>query len=560
MSSLDLRKVRAFLEDAKDNPDDDTPRLILADWLEDHGETERAEFIRVRCRQARLAESDPEQGELLRRENVLRHAHAGRWLADICKSMTGKTSTSMPRGLIQFTDSVASFLKFAEAAGPERWAWVDTAAFFDQSDADLILRLLRSDWIGGLNELGFWNSPVGNAGVRALAGEPASNRLRVLELRNAEVRAKGLAALAGSPNLQRLKRLAVSYGDLRVADVRALLKGDLVGRIKDLELADNRIGTAGVQALAGCERLAGLERLDLNSNELHNPALVALARSPHLTNLHELDVQSNYDLGPPGARALALSATLSGLRRLSVGYLRFGDSGLSLLAGSPHLTSLTVLRIESNDLSAGGLRALADSRLAGRLTELNLYANSEAGDEGAAALAAWPVGAPLTRLDASHLGMQSAGVAALAKAPGLAGLTFLNLWRNPLGPAGARQLAGAALANLVELDLGDTGLCDDGAEALARAGGFPKLQTLRLRENRISDAGVQALARARWLSGLVTLDLSENAIVYAGARALAESPYLGGLCDLRLLGTRLTERGQKLLLDRFGPLCVVFRG
>src|SRR5215468_4094431 len=29
------------------NPLDDTPRLVYADWLQEHGEEERAEFIRV---------------------------------------------------------------------------------------------------------------------------------------------------------------------------------------------------------------------------------------------------------------------------------------------------------------------------------------------------------------------------------------------------------------------------------------------------------------------------------------------------------------------------------
>jgi len=34
-------------------PDSDSPRLIFADWLEEHGEEERAEFIRVQCELAR---------------------------------------------------------------------------------------------------------------------------------------------------------------------------------------------------------------------------------------------------------------------------------------------------------------------------------------------------------------------------------------------------------------------------------------------------------------------------------------------------------------------------
>lgn len=38
-----------FLADILANPDDDVPRLIYADWLEEHGWSERAEFIRVQC-------------------------------------------------------------------------------------------------------------------------------------------------------------------------------------------------------------------------------------------------------------------------------------------------------------------------------------------------------------------------------------------------------------------------------------------------------------------------------------------------------------------------------
>jgi uncharacterized protein (TIGR02996 family) len=35
-----------------ENLDDDGPRLVYADWLDDHGDPERAEFIRVQCRLA----------------------------------------------------------------------------------------------------------------------------------------------------------------------------------------------------------------------------------------------------------------------------------------------------------------------------------------------------------------------------------------------------------------------------------------------------------------------------------------------------------------------------
>jgi uncharacterized protein (TIGR02996 family) len=44
----------ALLAAIRAAPDDDAPRLIYADWLEEHGQTERAEFIRIQCELARI--------------------------------------------------------------------------------------------------------------------------------------------------------------------------------------------------------------------------------------------------------------------------------------------------------------------------------------------------------------------------------------------------------------------------------------------------------------------------------------------------------------------------
>lgn len=45
---------RGLLQAIIANPDDDTPRLIFADWLEEHDDLARAEFIRVQCELAAL--------------------------------------------------------------------------------------------------------------------------------------------------------------------------------------------------------------------------------------------------------------------------------------------------------------------------------------------------------------------------------------------------------------------------------------------------------------------------------------------------------------------------
>src|SRR5262245_15204849 len=51
---------KALLRGVIDEPDDDTPRLVMADWFEENGESDRAEFIRL---QIQLAREDVEQAD-----------------------------------------------------------------------------------------------------------------------------------------------------------------------------------------------------------------------------------------------------------------------------------------------------------------------------------------------------------------------------------------------------------------------------------------------------------------------------------------------------------------
>jgi uncharacterized protein (TIGR02996 family) len=70
-------------------PDDDTPRLVFADWLDEHGDAARAEFIRVQCELAKLEETDllgkdkertARYTVLYRREQELLATHHKAWL------------------------------------------------------------------------------------------------------------------------------------------------------------------------------------------------------------------------------------------------------------------------------------------------------------------------------------------------------------------------------------------------------------------------------------------------------------------------------------------------
>src|SRR5262249_3179616 len=60
-------------------PHDAPPRLILADWLEEHGQPERAEFIRVQCQLAQADDDAPEYPALRRREQQLWLKYKSLW-------------------------------------------------------------------------------------------------------------------------------------------------------------------------------------------------------------------------------------------------------------------------------------------------------------------------------------------------------------------------------------------------------------------------------------------------------------------------------------------------
>jgi uncharacterized protein (TIGR02996 family) len=61
----------ALLRAICDNPDDDAPRLIYADWLDEHGDQNLAEFVRVQIELASVSESTRSTHPLLAREAEL---------------------------------------------------------------------------------------------------------------------------------------------------------------------------------------------------------------------------------------------------------------------------------------------------------------------------------------------------------------------------------------------------------------------------------------------------------------------------------------------------------
>jgi|SRR5262245_63695048 len=80
---------KALLSAIWEHPHDDNVRLVYADWLQENGQPERAEFIRLQCERARLDEwDDAERIEALKaREEVLWKLHRKAWKTGLPKSL-----------------------------------------------------------------------------------------------------------------------------------------------------------------------------------------------------------------------------------------------------------------------------------------------------------------------------------------------------------------------------------------------------------------------------------------------------------------------------------------
>ena len=85
-----MSQYEGLIKAILDNPDDDTARLITADWLEDHGDTQ-CEFIRLQCALADPDLSWEENSKLRSRQQELIQQLGNQWagaLAQFCESWT----------------------------------------------------------------------------------------------------------------------------------------------------------------------------------------------------------------------------------------------------------------------------------------------------------------------------------------------------------------------------------------------------------------------------------------------------------------------------------------
>src|SRR5262245_13843239 len=93
-------ELLALIQASKQEPDDDTSRLVLADWLAEHGEASdrtRGELIRLQCRAARMSHRGRPYRRVERRLRALERACVAEWRRHF---PDGRLLLSFARGLL----------------------------------------------------------------------------------------------------------------------------------------------------------------------------------------------------------------------------------------------------------------------------------------------------------------------------------------------------------------------------------------------------------------------------------------------------------------------------
>jgi uncharacterized protein (TIGR02996 family) len=236
------------------DPADDTVRLVYADFLEEQGVSDRAEFVRLQVELGRTDINDP-----ARRTLVVRHVRflqecVPQWRAELPR-LSGIEWGDFNRGLIEEVQA---------------------------THEDPVVRY-----------------------ADAIFTQPAVHVLRLTRLRDA-------SRLAALPQLARLRSLRIIAARAEESVLRTLLASPYLRDLQLLDLHGNRFADAGAAEFAAKE-WPSLAELWLGSNRIGNDGARALAASSRLPVLRSLDLRGNA-IGDIGARSALKGRFKGGLK------------------------------------------------------------------------------------------------------------------------------------------------------------------------------------------------------------------------------------------------------
>jgi uncharacterized protein (TIGR02996 family) len=342
--------LRAFLGAVQADPDDPAPRLVFADWLEDHGDA-RAELLRLGVALAPFRDTPWESGAAPLRKclRAWEKQHLPAWLP------------VRPSGLsVQFDTGLMSW-----HVNPRKWKTV-----FRRSD---VRAILEDGWVEMI-DVRAWE-PVDWDTIRA--DWPALSAFTWLKLYRRWDVGGPLATLLELPRLTGLLApIPPGVPPPSAAEYAPL--GELA------ELRDLQPPQSTPEAFRALGKLPRLWRLIFSADPtFRDEHLAAVGAHPHLTSLYLTESGNLTDGG------LTVLARMPRLRFLYLGAMQqVTRAGLAHVAGLRELRALHLSR--SRGLTDDDLAALAPLR---ELRSLGLFGCEWVSDAGLEHLR------PLTRLE-----------------------------------------------------------------------------------------------------------------------------------------------------------------
>jgi uncharacterized protein (TIGR02996 family) len=329
----------AFLRAIRAAPDDDLPRLIYADYLDDHGDP-RGEFIRIQIERPRLPRDDPRRPELKGREDELLRRHREEWEGPLAAVVSHAV---FRRG---FVDDVLVMAEAFVAHARTLFDWAPIRTVKLRGTFRNVGAILKRPELAALTGLDLCFDHLDSRDAALLAACRHLVGLRRLNLNGNPIGDEGVARLGASPSLTGLEAVHLEHCGL---------------------------GPAAVNTLAA-SRLTQLRALDLSENFLGDDGVARLTAAPFLVRFAGLDLTA-VGMGDTGARRLAESPSVRGLRRLRLGYNGIGDAGATDLVRSPHLAALTALDLNGNAIGDAGAQAVLGAPHLRGLARLELSVN-----------------------------------------------------------------------------------------------------------------------------------------------------------------------------------------
>lgn len=329
-----------------EEPNDDAPRLIYSDILEEEGEFPRAEFIRLQIQAARLPKEAPETREISERIFALQLEHSVQWIDELPK-IPGIHWEIFERG----------FISTARIDKPE--------SLFAHADA-----IMRAAPISRLRLHRFYPQEM-----QQLADLPLLNQIIELDLENGcRAGNVGISALMESGRLTSLETLKIPNNNIGPSALTSIARSPHSGQLKWLDVSNNDVYDDGMLALLNMGRFTKLERLMAGSCRLTGRAIQELANTQWEPAFRLLGLSNNH-LGVIGLNPLAVPNRFQQLRGLLADGCNLNDITMAPFLRSVDMPNMEWLYLRRNNLTDLSAEIFAEIDRFPKLRQLNLGDN-----------------------------------------------------------------------------------------------------------------------------------------------------------------------------------------